>query len=343
MATSSGLVLVTGGSGFIAGYCIAELLNEGWDVRTTLRNSAKTDEVRRRISKIAQRAPTIEVAEADLNADTGWKQAVSGAQYVLHVASPVPSIDPKNDDVLVRPARDGTLRVLKAAREAGVKRVVMTSSVSAIALGHGGRAKPFTEEEWSDETNRADTSPYDRAKTIAERAAWAWRKEEGRGLELATVNPGYVLGPALDEDFTVSLEIVKKLLDGSLPGTARLGFAIVDVRDLAKLHLLVMTSPQAEGQRFIAAADFLWMREIADILRKGLGEKGGSVPTLNIPNFLLRLLGIVDPVVRGRLYDLGKERRVSSEKARQLLGWTTRPAAETILDTAISLQALGVI
>ena len=128
-----------------------------------------------------------------------------------------------------------------------------------------------------------------------------------------------------------------------MPGTARLGFAIVDVRDLAKLHLLVMTSPQAEGQRFIAAADFLWMREIADILRKGLGEKGGSVPTLNIPNFLLRLLGIVDPVVRGRLYDLGKERRVSSEKARQLLGWTTRPAAETILDTAISLQALGVI
>ena len=201
METSSKLVLVTGGSGFIAGYCIAELLNEGWDVRTTLRNSAKGDELRKRIGKIAQRAPTIEIAEADLNADVGWKQAVSGAQYVLHVASPAPSTNPKNDDVLVRPARDGTLRVLKAARDAGVKRVVMTSSISAIVFGHGGRAKPFTEEEWSDETSRADTSPYDRSKIIAERAAWAWKNEEGRSLEFATVNPGFVLGPALDADF----------------------------------------------------------------------------------------------------------------------------------------------
>ena len=212
-----GLVLVTGGSGYIAGYCIAELLNDGWSVRSTVRSSAKTKAVRQSIADIASKASEIEFVEADLNSDAAWDKAAIGAQYVLHVASPVPVTDPKNDDELIRPARDGTLRVLKAARDAGAKRVVITSSISAIIYGRGGREKPLTEEDWTDETNRGDTSPYDRAKTMAERAAWAWLAAEGGRLELVTVNPGLVLGPVLGSDFSASIEAIKKLLDGSIP------------------------------------------------------------------------------------------------------------------------------
>ncbi len=184
-----GFVLVTGGSGYIGGYCIAQLLGDGWRVRTTVRNLGRAEEVRATIGKIAANPGAIEFVAADLNSDTGWADAVGGADYVLHVASPVPTVDPKSDEELVRPARDGTLRVLKAARDAGVKRVVMTSSISAIIFGRGVREKLFAEADWTDETNRDDTSPYDRAKTIAERAAWAWHKAEGGGLELVTVNP----------------------------------------------------------------------------------------------------------------------------------------------------------
>jgi dihydroflavonol-4-reductase len=339
--TPRGLVLVTGGSGYIAGYCIARLLADGWRVRTTVRSLARAADVRAAIGAIAPGAERIEFAAADLNADAGWADAVAGVDYVLHVASPVPAVDPKSDDELVRPARDGALRVLKAARDAGVKRVVMTSSISAIIFGRGVREAPFTEADWTDETNLEDTSPYDRAKTIAERAAWAWLKAEGGALELATVNPALVLGPVLGADFSVSLGAVKTLIDGSAPAGPRFGFSLVDVRDIAALHALAMTSPAAAGERFIGSGDFYWMRDMARILRDGLGDKGRKAPTLSAPDFVVRGMAIFDPVVRARLYELGKRRVVSSEKARRVLGWTTRPAAETLIDTAKSLQALG--
>ena len=255
--TPSGLVLVTGGSGYIAGYCIAQLLDDGWRVRTTVRNLARAEEVRATIGKIAADAGAIEFAAADLNSDAGWADAVAGVDYVLHVASPFPAIAPKSDDELVRPARDGALRVLNAARDAGVKRVVMTSSVAAIAYGRGGREEPFTEADWTDETNRDDTSAYVRSKTIAERAAWAWREAEGGALELVTVNPALVLGPVLRSDVSTSSELIKKLLDGSVPALPRMGFCLADVRDIARLHLLAMTSPAAAGQRFLGSRRIL--------------------------------------------------------------------------------------
>jgi dihydroflavonol-4-reductase len=338
--TSRGLVLVTGGSGYIAGYCIARLLADGWRVRTTVRSLARVEEVRATIGAIAPGAAGIEFAAADLNAGAGWAEAAAGASYVLHVASPVPKIDPKNDDELVRPARDGALRVLKAARDAGVKRVVMTSSISAIIYGRGAREAPFTEADWTDETNLEDTGPYDRSKTIAERAAWAWLKAEGGALELTTVNPALVLGPVLGADFSPSLEAVKKLIDGSSPAVPRFGFSLVDVRDIAALQALAMTSPAAAGERFIGSGDFYWMKDMARILKEGLGDKARKVPTLSAPDFIVRAIAIFDPVVRARLFELGKHRVVSSEKARRVLGWTTRPAAESILDAAKSLQAL---
>jgi dihydroflavonol-4-reductase len=336
-----GLVLVTGGSGYIAGYCIARLLADGWRVRTTVRSLARAEVVRAAIGAIAPGAAGIEFAAADLNADAGWAEAVAAAHYVLHVASPVPKVDPKSDDELIRPARDGALRVLRAARDAGVKRVVMTSSISAIIYGRGAREAPFTEADWTDEANLEDTGPYDRSKTIAERAAWAWLKAEGGSLELTTVNPALVLGPVLGADFSPSLEAVKKLIDGSSPAVPRFGFSLVDVRDIAALQALAMTAPAAAGERFIGSGDFYWMKDMARILKEGLGDKARKVPTLSAPDFVVRAIAIFDPVVRARLFELGKRRVVSSEKARRALGWTTRPAAESILDAAKSLQALG--
>ncbi|MGD1036592.1 MAG: aldehyde reductase [Roseiarcus sp.] len=341
--TPRGLVLVTGGSGYIAGYCIARLLGEGWRVRATVRNLARAENVRATIGRIAADAAAIEFAAADLNSDAGWADAVAGVDHVLHVASPFPPIAPNSDDELVRPARDGALRVLNASRDAGVKRVVMTSSVAAIAYGRGGREEPFTEADWTDETNRDDTSAYVRSKTIAERAAWAWRKAEGGALELVTVNPALVLGPVLGSDVSTSSELIKKLLDGSAPALPRMGFCLVDVRDIARLHLLAMTNPAAAGQRFLGSAEFYWMKDVAKILKQGLGDKARKVPSLAIPDFLVRLLAIFDPVVRTQLYELGKHRPTSSEKARRALGWTTRPARETILDAAESLQAQGLV
>ena len=244
----------------------------------------------------------------------------AGADYVLHVASPISAVDPKSDDELVRPARDGTLRVLKAARDAGVKRVVMTSSMAAIAFGRGERAEPFTEADWSDETNRDDTSAYGRSKTIAERAAWAWHKAEGGALELVTVNPALVLGPVLGSDFSASIEAVRKLLDGSIPALPRFGFNLVDVRDIAALQLLAMTTPSAAGQRFIGSCDFYWMADIAKVLKQGLGDKARKVPSFPVPDFFVRLFAVFDPVLRTRLFELGKRRSVSSEQGPTRVG-----------------------
>src|SRR5271166_5629711 len=278
-----GLVVVTGGSGYIAGYCIAQLLSDGWRVRTTVRNLGRAEEVRATIGKIAANTGAIDFVAADLNSDGGWVNAAAGADYVLHVASPISAVDPKSDDELVRPARDGTLRVLRAARDAGVKRVVMTSSMAAIAYGRGERAEPFTEADWTDETNRNDTSAYERSKTIAERAAWAWQKAEGGTLGLVTVNPALVLGPVLGSDLSASLDAIKKLLDGSVPALPRFGFSLVDVRDIAQLHLLAMTVPSAAGQPFLGSADFYWMKDMAKTLNHALGDKARRVPSISIP------------------------------------------------------------
>ena len=341
-ADARGLVVVTGGSGYIAAYCIAELLGAGWRVRATVRDVARTDAVRSSIGRIAPNADAIEFACADLNSDAGWANALAGADYVLHIASPV-STNPGNDDGIIRPARDGALRVLKAARDAGVKRVVMTSSMAAIAYGRGVRAEPFTESDWTDATNLNDTTAYERSKTIAERAARTWQKTEGGALELVTVNPALVLGPVLGPDFSPSLGAIRKLLDRSVPALPHIGFCLVDVRDTARLHLLAMTAPNVNGERFIASSGFYWMKDIAQTLKAELGEAARKVPSISVPDFVVRIFALFDPILRARLFELGKRRLVSSEKARRMLGWTTRPVRDTIVETARSLQAQGLV
>jgi dihydroflavonol-4-reductase len=341
--SQKGLVLVTGGSGYIAGFCIRQLLAEGWGVRTTVRSLSREKEVRDQIGGDALDASRLSFVAADLSSDNGWTDAVAGTDYVLHVASPIPTVNPKDDMELVAPARDGTLRVLKAARDAGVKRVVVTSSVAAIAYGGGGRPTPFTEADWSDETNKTDSSAYERSKTIAERAAWDFMKREGGALQMATVNPGAVLGPVMGKDYSASLEIVLKLLNGSVPACPRFGWPLVDVRDVADLHVRAMTNPAAVGQRYIAASEFGWMKDVAGMLKARLGDRAKKVPAGNLPDVVLRLLGLFDPIIGARMFELGKERRASSDKARKELGWTPRPVADTVADCGESLIAHGAV
>lgn len=336
-------VLVTGGSGYIASFIIAQLLEAGHPVRATVRHADKAPQATAAIAKLTPLADRIEWFAATLDADHGWAEAVAGCGQVYHVASPLPLANPKDDDVLVRPARDGALRVLKAARDAGVARVVMTSSTAAIAYGHGSRAVPFTEDDWSSAADRSDSSAYERSKLIAEQAAWAWHSSEGMALELVTVCPGAVLGPVLGADFSASIDIVRKLLDGSVPGLPRFGWPLVDVRDIAALHILAMNAPQAAGRRYLGAGAFFWMRDIADVLRTRVPEVARKVPRMGLPDWLVRLSSRFDPVIRERLFELGKHRPVSNARAIDELGWAPRDSAQTIEDTARSLIEQGLV
>jgi len=342
-ATTPETVLVSGGSGYIAAFVIDRLLRDGYAVRATLRSLAREAELRRTLAKLIPADAALSFVAADLTADAGWAEAAAGCAYVQHLASPLPTSNPKHDDELVKPARDGALRVLRAAREAGAKRVVMTASVASIAYGSGGRATAFTEADWTNEKDLTDTSPYERSKTIAERAARDWMAREGGAMEFVTIHPGLVLGPVLGNDFSASIEAVRKLLDGSVPGLPRFGFPLVDVRDIADLHIRAMVTPGISGERFIGANEFWWMKDIAAVLKQRLGARAKKVPSMSLPSFLVRLAANFDPVIKDRLFELDKRRAVSNEKARRVLGWAPRPDAEAIVDTAESLLAAGLV
>jgi nucleoside-diphosphate-sugar epimerase len=337
------LVLVTGGSGFVGGQCILQALAAGHAVRATLRNPARSEEVRGLLERAgASGLDRLSFAAADLERDAGWPEAVAGCDFVLHVASPFPLAVPKHEDDLIRPARDGALRVLKAARAAGVHRVVMTSSFAAIGYGHKDQAAPFDETSW---TNLAGpgVSAYAKSKTIAERAAWDFVAREG-GPELAVVNPVGVFGPALGPDLSTSVASVKRMLDGKLPGLPHLAFGVVDVRDVGDLHLRAMTDPRAKGERFLAiSGDFISLREIAQILKTRLGEAARRVSTRELPDWLVRLAALADPSIRQIVPELGKSKNATSGKARRLLGRSPRSPEDAIVATGESLIKLGLV
>ncbi|HUA98001.1 MAG TPA: aldehyde reductase [Terracidiphilus sp.] len=338
------IVLVTGGSGFIASHAILQLLAAGHTVRATVRDLKREPEVHAMLRRGGAR-PGAELAffAADLTADAGWAKAVAGCDYVLHVASPLPANPPKHEDELIVPAREGALRALRFARDAGVKRVVLTSSFAAIGYGHKSHPAPFTEKDWSD-PNGKDLVAYPKSKTIAERAAWEFMAREGGGLELAVVNPVAVFGPVLGADYSASILLVQRLMDGAIPGCPDLHFGIVDVRDVADLHLRAMTHPAANGERFLAVSgEFLAMAEIAGILKARMGEAARRVPTRVLPNWMLRTVAIFDPPVRQILPELGKIKDATSEKARRLLGWSPRSREDAIVAAAESLVRLGLL
>ncbi len=341
-------VLVTGASGFIAKHCIAELLKCGFEVRGTVRNLSRRAEIERALVAAGIETPEFDLVEADLGDDAGWAEAVSGCRYVLHVASPFPSNEPANPDDLIGPARGGALRVLEAAAEAGVERVVQTSSVAAIMHNRRPDHELRTEADWSD-IETPGISTYAKSKTLAERAAWDVMARLGdaaagsAALEFVTINPGIVFGPALDKDLSTSHVLLRFLGRGTYPALPKLAFPVVDVRDVARMHVAALSHPAAPGQRFIAANGTLTLAEIGQELVSALPDIKRKVPTVELPSFLVRLASTYDRSLRSILADLGKVNLCSNAKAIDELGVTFISPGEAVRTAALSLRELGVI
>jgi nucleoside-diphosphate-sugar epimerase len=328
-------VLVTGGSGYVAGWCINELLQRDYAVATTVRDAATERDLRTTFAAHGGDDPQrLTVVAADLTRDDGWDRAVIDCDYVLHVASPLGGTHEPNS--LLAPARDGTLRVLRAALDAGVERVVMTSAAAAARPPHG-TATVSNEDIWADATD-VQFDAYRRSKILAERAAWDFIESTRATMTLTTILPGAVFGPVLMRRNSGSVEIIGRLLRGNPAAIPRLGFWVIDVRDLADLHLRAMTAPEAAGQRFIAAGEFVWMEDVARVLRSRIGAAADKVPTRRLPTFAARLLGFFNPALRSVLPLLGQTNPLTAEKARAVLGFEPRPAADTIEDCARSLM-----
>lgn len=343
MNDKDNFVLVTGGTGFIAQHCILVLLEHGYRVRTTVRSLMREAEVREHLRVGgAEAGDRLSFVTADLNADEGWAEATAGCTYVMHGASPTPTGDQASEDDWVKPAVDGNLRLLRAARDAGVRRVVLTSAFGAICAGHGQMKRPFNENDWSDLTGK-DVWPYQKSKTLSERAAWDFVAREGNGLEVSAVNPVGVLGPVLGADYSHSIRLIRNMLDGQ-PGNPKINSGFVDVRDVADLHFRAMTHEAAKGERFLAiAGESMWLTEVAKVLKQRMGAAASKVSTRVVPNAVVRLGALKDPALRGALPLLGLNLNATSEKAMRLLGWSPRPREEAIIATAESLIRLGLL
>ena len=331
-------VLVTGVSGFLAGHVALLLLQQGYRVRGSLRSARRSEEIAARLRKAEADPANFSAVEADLLDDRGWVEAVAGCDYVIHTASPFPPGLPKSEEELIRPAREGTLRVLKAAHIAGVRRVVLTSSIAAT--NYGTDKALYTEADWTD-INSPLATPYYKSKTLAEQAAWAYSRENG--LELSVINPSLILGPLLGTANGTSLEVIRKLLCGEYPALPRFGMSIVDVRDVADAHWRAMIAPEAAGQRFIAGGPFLWLKEIAKLLRAQAPDYAAKLPRHELPDWLVRVFALFDPTTRLITAELGLAKQVNHEKAERVLGWKARPVEVTIRDTVASLAERGLL
>jgi dihydroflavonol-4-reductase len=338
-------VLVTGASGYIGGHCVVELLRAGYRVRGTVRAASKRSEVEKLAAFVPGAESRLEIVEADLASDRGWAEAVKDCRYVQHVASPFPAAVPDDEMTVIGPAVDGTKRVLSAAAatEGGVKRVVLTSSVAAVAFGHAPNPdRVYDEEDWS-VVERCD--PYQKSKTLAERYAWdtVASLPAKRRFELAVINPGFVLGPLLDPGVQTSSELVRRLMKRELPGCPKLGFAVVDVRDVAIAHRLAMETPAAAGQRFICAGDHYWVKDLAEILAAEFGPLGYKIPTRELPFWLLWVAGRFDRTIRMTLGYIGRKEQVSHAHLQRVLGLELRPLRDTLVDMGKSLIQHGIV
>ncbi|MEO3813417.1 aldehyde reductase [Sphaerisporangium sp. B11E5] len=334
----NGLVLVTGGSGYVGSHVIRRLLEERHRVRTTVRSLSRGADVR---AMVADAGDRLEIVSADLSADRGWADAVAGCTYVLHVASPFPAAQPDDPDEVIVPARDGALRVMRAARDAGVKRVVLTSSFAAV----GYSRKPgsdYDERDWTDPTD--DNTPYIKSKTIAERAAWDFVDAEGGGLELAVINPSGIFGPLLGPHLSTSTGLVKAMLEGSMPVVPPMYFGVVDVRDVADIHVRAMRHPAAAGQRFLAGSgEAISFLQLARILAEHLGTAAAKVPARELTPDQVREAARTNPALRETLSQLGRIPVLRTDKAREVLGWAGRDPETTIVETAESLIRLKLL
>ena len=338
-------VLVTGGSGFIATHCIMQLVIAGYNIKATVRDLSRTimlnDIIANGLKKQNISAElAIDWQEASLTEDAGWDAAVAGCDYVLHVASPVAMEMPKDENEMITPAVEGTKRVLQAASKAGVKRVVVTSSVAAILYGTE-KKEPFTEDDWTD-VNSKSANAYARSKTFAEKAAWEFIDNDDSGMELACVNPSLVLGPILEKDFGTSVGVVVEFLSGKYPFVPNMHFGVVDVRDVAALEILAMTRPEAAGKRFICSESTMKLKDQSDLLIELLPEFKKKLPKGIAPNWLIKIMALFMPALKAVTSEIGKNRELDSSRARNLLGWQPRPAAEALKAAAESVVEFGV-
>jgi dihydroflavonol-4-reductase len=337
------LVLVTGGTGFIAQYCMLALLKDGYRVRTTVRSPGREDEVRAHLKTGGVDAgDRLSFAIADLDHDKGWAEAAAGCTYVMHGASPTPSGDQTREEDWIEPAVNGNLRVLRAARDAGVRRVVLTSAFGAIGVGHGpDHRRPFDETDWSN--LEGNVAPYQKSKTLSERAAWDFIAREGQGMELSAVNPVAVYGPVLGADYSHSIRLIANMMKGQ-PGCVNVNSCCVDVRDVADLHLRAMTDPAAAGERFLATVgDSLWMVEVAELLRQRLGAAAAKVSTDVWPDEQVRIACETNAQLKAVVPLLNYDMNATAKKAERLLGWAPRSREEAIVACAESLVRLGLV
>ena len=350
MAKTTELVLVTGGSGFLGSHCIVAALNAGYRVRTTVRSLKRSEDVREmaRVGGLSEdQTRQLQFREADLTKDEGWAEACGGCDYVLHTASPFPDKPPKDENELILPARDGTMRVLRAAKAAGaVKRIVLTCSTACMIYGRPDsrlNQGPFTEEDWTELDNPATpVGAYPKSKALAERAAWDWITKEGGGIEMATIHPCGIFGPVLSQNYGTSVGLIEGFMNGTMPAIPQLGFNAVDVRDVADLHLRAMVDPKAKGERFLAICDgYIDVPGVAEVLRRRLGDKARKVPTFIAPNWLVKLFALFDSQAAMLAPELGKRKEESNRKAKKVLGWQPRSAEDAVLASAESLERFG--
>ncbi len=336
-------VLLSGVTGFLGSHTTIQLLNKGYEVIGTLRDKRRAVEIHQIIAKHTSYPDRLTLVEADLLDENIWQTLTEGVTYVQHIASPFPRTLPKNEEELVQPAKQGTLHILNAASKNGVKRVVITSSSGAVVYGKqkGEESGTYKEEDWTDISNKADTTPYFRSKTVAERAAWDYIQQDSSEMELTTVCPGAILGPVLEEDFGTSANIVIKTLDGSTPAIPNIGFDIVDVRSVADLLIRAMEAPQAANQRYIGSAGFMSFKDVANILKQKYPDR--KIPSITLPNLAVRLFSRIDPTLKPILIDLGVERRVDHSKAAKDLNWEPISNEEAVLACAESVINLGIV
>ena len=344
MTTNQQRVLVTGGSGFIAGHIILQLLEHGYLVRTTVRSLDREAAVRAVLHDAGMvNGDNLSFVAADLTSDSGWPEAVAGVDFVQHVASPVQPGHVENEDDLIIPAREGALRVLRAARDAGVRRVVLTSAFHAVSWGWPHDDHVFTEADWTI-LDGPGVDAYGKSKTLAERGAWDFIAKEGGAMELTTILPVAVMGSVMGKDISGSNHIVKAMLDGAMPGFPNIFIPIVDVRDVASAHILAMTTPDAAGQRFlISSGPVMALKQIGGILTSNLGDAAKNVPTRSIPSLVVRVAALFSPQFRPTVPDLGYRKRISNEKARRVLGWEPRPSEGAIVAAGESMVRKGLI
>ena len=330
-------VLVTGASGFIGLHCIAQLLQAGYQVRGSLRSRARESEIRNALSKVVNTENRLEICELDLLKDNGWDEAVSGCDYVMHVASPLLDREPKDQDEIIRPAHEGLMRAIQSSVRNKVKRFVMTSSFSAIGYGHVKDV--FDESHWTDTTQKIGA--YNKSKAIAEKAMWDYLdslKDEEK-IEAVAINPTLVICASLSDDVGTSNIFLQKMLDGSYPVVPKVHFGYVTVKDTAKAHVAAMTHPHASGKRFILAERCMWLYEVNKILRKHGYKKA---PIRQAPNLLMKFLALFNNEASAIAGFVGKTKFTNSENAKNILKFSFENVEVGILEIAQQLESLGV-